>query len=346
MRSKVLETFKNLESPAAFAGIAALQNELGLPRKEIADELNKDRTYSLHKPRRTRFKRLKFQPSAYFTDLAVDLGDFKSLSRYNSGMKYVLIGVELLSRKVFTAAVKSKKSPDMADAFAKIFKEMKYVPWAVFSDHGGEMKGKQVQDLFKRHGITHKLSNDPSVKSAPAERSLRNLKTRLYKYLDEFATNRWIDALPKLTKAINGSVNRTLGVAPNQVNMRNWKIFYNKLYAKTTPEKPKFAVGDLVRMQTFKEPLSKGYKANFSDEIFVIDEILPKNPVTYRLKDLRGKRRRGQFYSPELTKTVESTYRIEKILRRRVRDGIKQLFVSWRGFSNDHNQWINESDVI
>ena len=54
--------------------------------------------------------------------------------------------------------------------------------------------------------------------------------------------------------------------------------------------KPKFKIGDKVRISKYKRKIfDKGYTPNWTEEIFIIDEIKYTNPITYKLKDLHNK---------------------------------------------------------
>ena len=65
--------------------------------------------------------------------------------------------------------------------------------------------------------------------------------------------------------------------------------------------KPKFKVGDRVRISKYKrKTFDKGYTENWSEEMFTIDEIQHTNPITYKLKDLNNEEIQGSFYEPEL----------------------------------------------
>ena len=72
-----------------------------------------------------------------------------------------------------------------------------------------------------------------------------------------------------------------------------WSNFYGDLiYLK--PGKPKFAIGDEVRISKYKRQVfDKGYTPNRTEEIFVIDKVLPTKPVTYIIVDLIGEQLRA-----------------------------------------------------
>jgi len=65
-------------------------------------------------------------------------------------------------------------------------------------------------------------------------------------------------------------------------------------------KKPKFKVGDKVRVSKFKHVFEKGLKPSFTPEIFEITAVKPTIPVTYRLKDYQNEPIKGGFYEEEL----------------------------------------------
>ena len=52
-------------------------------------------------------------------------------------------------------------------------------------------------------------------------------------------------------------------------------------------------------------------------KIFLIDEVLYTNPPTYKIKDYLRRKIVGSFYEPELKKTSQDIFRIEKVLEKR-----------------------------
>ena len=51
---------------------------------------------------------------------------------------------------------------------------------------------------------------------------------------------------------------------------------------------PKFKVGDHVRISKYKNIFAKGYAANWSEEVFVINKIKNTVPWTYAISDLNS----------------------------------------------------------
>jgi hypothetical protein len=94
---------------------------------------------------------------------------------------------------------------------------------------------------------------------------------------------------------------------------------------------------------------AKGSEQNYSTEIFNIIKVIPKSPrPVYELEDLNQTPTEGQFYAEELTPmriSKRTTYQIDKILDRRVRRGILEYLVKWRGYSQDLNSWVPASSV-
>ena len=107
--------------------------------------------------------------------------------------------------------------------------------------------------------------------------------------------------------------------------------------------KPKFKVGDKVRISKYKRKVfDKGYTPNWTEEIFLIDKIQSTNPITYRLKDLNNEEIQGSFYEPELLKPKQDIFRIDKVIWRNYKK--RQALVSWKGYSDDFNFWVPLKD--
>ena len=104
----------------------------------------------------------------------------------------------------------------------------------------------------------------------------------------------------------------------------------------------KFRVGDHVRITKFKRKVfDKGFTPNWTEEIFVVDEIKYTDPITYKLKDLLGEEIKGTFYEQEMLKATQEIFRIEKVIRK----SKGKALVKWSGYPEKFNSWVDESDL-
>ncbi|CAB3994244.1 uncharacterized transposon-derived [Paramuricea clavata] len=156
---------------------------------------------------------------------------------------------------------------------------------------------------------------------------------------------------PKFVQFDQGtdSVNRSIKTRPDSVNESNWTEVWKALFSHDLgePPEPKFAIGESVRISKYKSVFTKGYKANFTEEIFTVMEVYHAQSNTYTIKDSAGEPIIGRFYEQELygAEGSQPDFKIEKELRRRTVKGKKMAFVKWLGYGTKFNSWIPAEDI-
>ena len=106
--------------------------------------------------------------------------------------------------------------------------------------------------------------------------------------------------------------------------------------------RPKFKIGDRVRISKYKSTFEKEYTPNWSTEIFTVDHVKSTKPVTYKLKDYQDQPITGGFYEQELLRVkYPDIYLVEKVFKKRG----NRVHAKWLGFDSSHNSWINKSDM-
>ena len=136
-------------------------------------------------------------------------------------------------------------------------------------------------------------------KSVVAERFIKTLKKKIYKYLTSISKNVYIDKLDDILDEYNNTYHRSIKMKPVDVKDNTYIDFEKEVNNKD----PKFKVGDYVRISKHKNIFAKGYKPNWSEEVFIISKIKNTVPWAYVIDDLNGEEIIGTFYGKELQKS-------------------------------------------
>ena len=121
-----------------------------------------------------------------------------ALSKENEGYKFLLLVIDTFSKYGWIIPLKNKKGETVADALKDIFKKRK--PGKLWTDKGREFYNKDVKDLVELY------STENEEKSSIAERWVRTIKEKMWKYFTDNNTYKYIDVLPDLV-AKDGTTN-------------------------------------------------------------------------------------------------------------------------------------------
>ena len=299
---KVHKFFTEVNHPSAYGSINTLIKETGLKRQTVENYLTHNSTYTKFKQTRHRFLRLKVQSYRLNEIWSLDLADMQSLANDNRNTRCLLVAVDTLSRFLRVQPMKDKYASTTRRAFVTMISKTK--PEKVWTDDGKEFLGSFKKLCEQKDIIIYQTRNEK--KSAFAERNIRSIKSLIHKYLNENHTSTYIDNLQSFVTVLNARVNRTTGFAPKSVTKQHTSYLVS-LNLNDKIQKPRFAVGETVRIKRNIETFHRGYKIQFSHEIFRIDKILTLNPPTYRVVSHEtSKQIYGRFYESELTKFSET----------------------------------------
>ena len=299
----------------------------------------------LHKPVRKKFlKRFVFVRNV--DDVwGADLVELQSLSKKNSGFRYILMVIDIFSKYGWSIPLKTKTGKEVASALRTIFKKEK--PAKLWVDKGREIYNKDVSELLKKNNIEIYSTNNDE-KCSVVERWNRTIKTQLWRYFSTNGTQKYTDILQPLMDKYNSTKHRSIGMTPVDArkSSNRQQVFKNLYFKKvqTRNKQPKYKVDDKVRISVKKNIFEKGFTVNWSDKIYTIIEVLKTLPPTYKIKDDREEIK-GTFYEQELQKTSENTFRIEKVLRWKKQDGKRVARVKWVGYDSSYNSWVPESEI-
>ena len=116
----ISSAYFDLNSPASFAGAnrvyEAVKNK-GINYDQVKKYLEGQSTYTLYRPTRKRYERLATVPSGLHTDWQCDLAVMDSLYKNNDRYKYMLVCIDVLSRQMFVAPIKTKSPKHVKEGF-------------------------------------------------------------------------------------------------------------------------------------------------------------------------------------------------------------------------------------
>ena len=306
------------------------------------DDWTKRLAMEMHKPRRVRFPRRRVIVHGIDDIWSADLVDMQAFSKFNNGVKFLLTVIDLFSRYAWIVPLTDKTGRAVTDAFQNILHTSGRRPKKLWVDEGKEFYNRTLKKWLNENRI-HMYSTHNEGKAVVVERFNRTMKTRMWRHFTAKSTSTYLDVLPKLVGEYNNKAkHRVIGMTPAEASRRE-----NERWVRTAPQtddppaRARFKIGDRVRIAVMKRHFEKGYTPNWTEEVFIIDQVLRTSPLTYRIRDLMDEHIQGSFYEQQLQKAVQDKFRIEKVLRKRR----GQVLVKWKGYSDKFNTWLSASDA-
>lgn len=372
MDEQLKRIYYDISNPASFGSPRKLYNaaKRKLPDISLADVkrwLSAQVCYTLHKPAIRKFKRAKVIACRIDEYWMADLTDMSNEAKYNDGYRYLLCVIDVLSKFAWVKPIKNKSSQSVLKAFKEILSQtLQRIPEKLQTDKGKEFNNPAFRNYLKSKGIRYFTSENEDIKCSVVERFIRTLKTKLFKYFTAYGTKRYLHILDDAVAAYNNTHHRTIKMKPSEVNVFNEKVAFQNLTDGCSTMK-EYLIREMqnnpqqhsavrlepnanVRISKHAGPFKRGFLTNWTDEVFRVRHSFPDKPIpVHEIKDESDEPIKGRFYPQELQKieiSDKSLFRIEKILRKRKRGTIVEVFVKWLGYPERYNSWIPATDVI
>ena len=145
-----------------------------------------------------------------------DLADMQFMSRFNKELRFLLRIIDIFSKYAWVVSLKDKKDVSIVNAFQKILNDSVRKPNKIWVDKGGEFYNSSFKKWLKGND-TEMYSIYNEGKSVVAERFIRTLKTKIYKYMTSISKNVYIDKLDDIVNEYNNTYHRTIKMKPVDV---------------------------------------------------------------------------------------------------------------------------------
>jgi len=138
--------------------------------------------------------------------------------------KYLMVVVDVFSRKVWLEKLPDKSAPQTAFAFRKVCQRAGIFPSFLMSDNGTEFKG-EFKEFCEEHNIKQQFSPTYTPQAnALAERAIQDIRKIIRGFFTKNKNFRWIDLVQQIEDNKNNTYNSTLKHTPNEIWSRDKNI--------------------------------------------------------------------------------------------------------------------------
>ena len=170
----------------------------------------------LHKTIIGKFKKRKMYSSFRDNIWDEDLADMQLLRKFNKGFRFLLCVIDIFSKYAWVIPLKDKKGVSIVNAFQIILKESNRKPNKIWVDKGSEFYNISFKKWLKDNDIEMYSTNNEE-KSVIAERFIRTLKNKIYKYMTSISKNVYIDKLDDIVRKYNNTYHTSIKMKPADV---------------------------------------------------------------------------------------------------------------------------------
>ena len=153
---------------------------------------NEELAQELHKPIIRKFEKRKVYSTFKDNIWGIDLADMQLLSKYNKGIRFLLCVIDIFSKYEWVVPLKDKKGISIVKAFQIILKQSNrrvedssaqhVKPNKIWVDKGSEFYNAYFKKWLRGNDVVM-YSTHNEGKSVVAERFIRTLKSKIYKYM-------------------------------------------------------------------------------------------------------------------------------------------------------------------
>ena len=114
------------------------------------------------------------------------------ISKFNKGFRFLICVIDIFSKYVWVVPLKDRKGVSIVNAFQKILDKAARTPNKIWVNKGSEFYNNSFKIRLKENDIAM-YSTHNEGKSVIAERFIRTLRTKSYKYMTSISKNVHID---------------------------------------------------------------------------------------------------------------------------------------------------------
>ena len=269
----------------------------------------------------------------------------------NNGYKYLFTTIDVFTKMAWVYPMKENKCAVVMECFKDILSKSGDKPERLNTDRGSELICKKFATFLKEENIHHYLSY--SLRKCPVvERFNLTIQRLLYKIMKQNNSYQWTKFIDQAMKIYLNRKHRTIKMSPLEAEKDENEPIVRRTYwlrylkAGKKKRKPKFSVGDSVRIFKERGTFHRGYMEDFTEEIFTISNVLTNLPVPrYRIKEYNGDVVVGSFFEDELVRYDPPEFYQIEVIKTRGKGKKKEYFVHYKGWPNTYDEWKTANEM-
>ena len=138
------------------------------------------------------------------------------ISKFNEVFRFLLCVIDIFRKYAWVVLLKDRKDVSIVNAFQSVLKKSNRKLDKIWIDKGGEFYNNSFKKWLQDNNIDmHSTYNER--KFVVAERFIRTIKNKIYKYLTSISKNVYIDKLDDTVNEYNNAYHRTIKIKPTDV---------------------------------------------------------------------------------------------------------------------------------
>ena len=228
---QLIAKYLNPRHPGSLGGIDRLLRSTGESenKETVLKALQHVDAYTLNKENRRKFPRNPVVVTNLQHQYQIDLADLSKYAEQNDGIRYPLVAIDCFSENASVQPLTTKEGPPVKKALELVFEELG-VPLKVQFDKGTEFWNGTVQKFLRQKQVEMFTSENDDIKCCMAERLIRTLKSRIFRFYRFRLATRYIDKVQDFVYSYNHSIHSSHGQEPASVKHSNSLKTFDTLY--------------------------------------------------------------------------------------------------------------------
>ena len=183
----------------------------------------------------------------------------------HKGFCLLFCAINIYSKYAWVVPLKDKKDITFTNTIQKLPDESNRKPYIIWVNRDSEFYKRSMKSWLKDHDIKI-YSTHNEGKSVVAERFMRTLKNKTYKYMTSVPKNVYTDKLDNIANRYNSTYQTKIKMKP--LDLKSNTYIYSGI--ENNAKHSKFKVGDHVRIENYKNIFTKVYVPDWSEEILLL----------------------------------------------------------------------------